>query len=366
LDDEHAVHPAFTAPDFPQALTFDLTVDDGFGGIVTDSVTINVENDPPVADAGPAQSVGSNAPVTLDGTGSSDPDGHSLTYAWSQVSGPTVTVTGANTAHPSFTTPVGPTTLSFLLTVDDGHGGLDSDTVSVAVAGIPGLDLSNDLTGTIKGEINKSVFQAKVTNVETGTRTVNQSHISATVTVNGVPVSPSSVVVTAKSISLKPGKSTIFAVTWTHGASLQAGDAIAVAVCANFPGDEHPGNNCDTVDLPSLPIDLSTTLSVPVVHKPSLSNKITVTVHNNGTEYVTPLRSANLTVTVQVDEGTPKVLTLGTNRYTLKPGKTLVFPYAWSHAKLPPGSHLTVTACLNVPGNTSTEACQTVETTTVL
>lgn len=42
-----------------------------------------VPNGPPIADAGPDQSLDVGTPVSLDGTGSFDPDGDDLTYAWS-------------------------------------------------------------------------------------------------------------------------------------------------------------------------------------------------------------------------------------------------------------------------------------------
>ena len=58
----------------------------------------------------------------LDGTGSTDPDGQTLTYQWTQVSGPSVTLTPADGAVTSFVSPKSKdgATLVFELTVSDG------------------------------------------------------------------------------------------------------------------------------------------------------------------------------------------------------------------------------------------------------
>ena len=46
-----------------------------------------VANNPPIADAGPDQSVAEGALVSLNGTASTDPEGAPLTYAWLQTVG---------------------------------------------------------------------------------------------------------------------------------------------------------------------------------------------------------------------------------------------------------------------------------------
>jgi chitinase len=77
-----------------------------------------------VAAAGADQETTRGFAVTLDGTGSSDPDGDALTYAWTQVAGPDVTG-GAGTvvgATPAFLAPQEVSTLVFELRVDDGNG----------------------------------------------------------------------------------------------------------------------------------------------------------------------------------------------------------------------------------------------------
>jgi hypothetical protein len=129
-------------------LVFELRVDDGYAfdvpapgygfSDVVDSVTIEVTNtnNPPIADAGYDQTVEENSAVVLAGDGSEDPDGDSLTYTWIQEPGSIpVVLTGADTVSPSFAAPDvnGPAELIFTLTVSDGYGGTDSDTVFVNV-----------------------------------------------------------------------------------------------------------------------------------------------------------------------------------------------------------------------------------------
>ena len=88
-----------------------------------------------VADAGEDQSVAEERLARLDGGGSSGPEGVALAFSWRQSAGePTVALTGADTATPSFNAPniVAPVTLTFELTVTAG-GASGSDTVDVTV-----------------------------------------------------------------------------------------------------------------------------------------------------------------------------------------------------------------------------------------
>lgn len=88
-------------------------------------------NNPPVANAGLDKTVYLGEPVTLDGSESSDPDNDTLTYLWTQVSEPFVSLVGEKTARPTFT-PTAVGTYTFTLTVSDGEL-TASDNVNVNV-----------------------------------------------------------------------------------------------------------------------------------------------------------------------------------------------------------------------------------------
>jgi len=131
-----AAMPSFTPP-APGTYAFLMTVDDGFGGMAMDEVVVTATNAAPTADAGPDQvGVFRGAVITLDGTGSSDPDGDPLTYRWTQTAGKAIALAGASTATPTLT-PAAAGKYVFGLTVNDGFGGTNVDEVTVDVVNRP-------------------------------------------------------------------------------------------------------------------------------------------------------------------------------------------------------------------------------------
>lgn len=170
--------PTFTAPQSASTdtvLTFRLTVTDPGGLSASDTCRVTVPafvdtNDPPVANAGTNQRVAAWTLVTLDGTGSSDPDGDALNYAWVQTGGSTVEIFNSTTVQPTFTAPESAATdtvLTFRLTVTDPDGLSASDTCRVTV---PAQVIVNDPPVADAGD-NQSVYSGA--NV-----TLNGSHSS--------------------------------------------------------------------------------------------------------------------------------------------------------------------------------------------
>lgn len=98
------------------------------------------QNNPPTADAGEDSSVESGKTVKLNGDDSKDPDANQdLSYLWEQVSpgSPSVSLDGAKNEIASFKAPEvdKDTKFKFELTVKDGKGREDTDTVMVEVLG---------------------------------------------------------------------------------------------------------------------------------------------------------------------------------------------------------------------------------------
>ncbi len=153
----------FTAPDVSkdEILAFRLTVTDnaGMGAYDIVHLTVHADDTSPAASAGPDQVAAFGAePVSLDGSGSVDPDGSIVSYLWAEVADPgqeRVTLTGATTPNPDFITPtvnpepsVAYLPIVFKLTVTDDAGNESVDTVIVNVADDPMADPPTADAGT--------------------------------------------------------------------------------------------------------------------------------------------------------------------------------------------------------------------------
>lgn len=118
---------------------FMLTVSDGRGGFDSDTVRVFVGTATPAgtpqADAGPDRTVNEGDVVTLRGANSSNPGGAAFLFLWEQLSGPSVALSDPTSAEPTFDAPQvdADVTLTFLLTISNGDGLEDSDSVTITV-----------------------------------------------------------------------------------------------------------------------------------------------------------------------------------------------------------------------------------------
>ncbi|MFH0728120.1 MAG: PKD domain-containing protein, partial [Pseudomonadota bacterium] len=133
LSNSTAISPTFTI-DVSGDYEIQLIVNDGHIDSAPDTVKISTLNFKPAANAGPDQSRYTGNVVTLDGSGSSDLDGDSLTYLWSITSKPdgsTAALNDPTALKPSFTIDVFGDYVIQLI-VNDGELNSDPDTVTVS------------------------------------------------------------------------------------------------------------------------------------------------------------------------------------------------------------------------------------------
>jgi hypothetical protein len=139
--------------------SFTYTVTDSEGGVsnaATVTVTVNAVNDAPFASAGADQAVLEGFTVMLDGSLSSDPES-GFGYTWSQLSGPTVSLSAASAVKPTFTVPAvgaaGALLIFQLKIADSGEPPLEAtDTVSVRIVDFVNPCDANDDKGVNVGD----------------------------------------------------------------------------------------------------------------------------------------------------------------------------------------------------------------------
>ena len=141
LDSVTIARPRFSAPNVTKDSTiiFSLTVNDGTVNSMPDQVTVTIRdiNQPPVANSAASQTANEGTVVTLDGSGSYDPDGDPLSYFWTAPSG--ITISSPNDINPTFTVPLitQDTAFTFTLIVSDGKVNSEPSQVTISVRNLP-------------------------------------------------------------------------------------------------------------------------------------------------------------------------------------------------------------------------------------
>lgn len=164
--------------------TLTYTATDAAGNTATVTRTITVKTLPnqlPTVNAGANQTVNEKTVVTLAGT-ANDADGTIVSYAWTQISGTSVTLTNADQAQASFTAPdiSSDEILTFKLTVtDNNEASADSKTTITVKA----LDTTKPVI-TLKGS-NPVAINVGETYIDAGAEAIDDVDGNLTVTTTG-------------------------------------------------------------------------------------------------------------------------------------------------------------------------------------
>ena len=167
-----------------------VTATNSVSTVVT-TLPVTITNLAPVANAGSDQSVAINTLVTLNGSGSYDPDGHTpLAYRWQQTGGSAVILSSAVVSRPTFTAAGTSTVLTFSLVVTDARGLADPtpDEIVVTIMSVPvrGVLLVSPIAEQFGNSGTMVTYTLVLTNTgntpDTFTSTVSSGIFTTTVT----------------------------------------------------------------------------------------------------------------------------------------------------------------------------------------
>lgn len=233
---------------------------------------------PPIADAGPDQ-IGVPAGIkTLNGSGSYDPNGLALTYAWTQVGGPSVALSGANTKIATFSAAPGQGYV-FMLTVTNTAGLSASARVRI--------------TTTAPQNAIILFFTANPTSITSGqSSTLSWSTQNATtVTISGIGTVPAS-----GSHAVSPTMNTTYTLTASNATSTVTATA---AVNVGTPTTAaQPMILSFTANPSTINAGQSSTLTWSVQNATTVNISPTVgSVAENGSQSVSPASTTTYTIT---------------------------------------------------------------------
>lgn len=259
-------------------------------------LTRQVGNSAPVADAGPDQIGVSAGTITLDGSGSYDPDGQPLTYQWSQVAGPAVSISGMNSAQATFTAAEGQS-YSFRLTVRDAGGLIGTARVNVSTLAAPAVRILN--------------FSAEPNVIAPGGRARLTWSVANAEEVTITP-GPGRVDSQSGSIDVTPSETTTYRLTArARGVEIAAPVTVTVSpTAAAVPG---------IIRFEATPTNIqpgeSSTLSWTTANGAEVEISGIGRVEPNGSRVVTPSQSTTYTLTVRGGDGrtvtAPVIVTVG-------------------------------------------------------
>ena len=308
---------------------------------------VRVGHTPPVADAGPDQINVPAGTITLDASGSYSPEGLPLTYAWQQIGGPSVALSGANAVKATFSAAAAQT-YQFRVTVTDSLGASATARTTVTTK-----------VGTGPTIVS---FTATPTSIKAG-----ESSTLAWTVQNADTVQITSI----GNVNPKQGTATVSptqTTTYTLTASNAQGQVTSVQTVTVGTGGQ---NGVQIVNFQGNPLTINAGQSSTLTW--TTTNADTVTISPNGSTSVSPAQTttytltasnkngqASASVTITVNSG-PTIASFTANPATIDAGQSSTLTWSTQGAN---------TAFINGVGpvatNGSTQVAPKVTTTYVL
>jgi hypothetical protein len=321
--------------------------------------TRRVGTSPPVANAGPPQTGVAAGTITLNGSASSDPLGEALTYQWSQLSGPNVTINNANQAVATFAAAAGQSyTFALKVTNTDGLSATATTSVSAATA----------------AQTQIQQFIASPAAIQTGS-TATLTWVVQNATAVSIQPGIGSVNANSGSVSVSPTQTTTYTLSAT-GPTGTVSQTATITVTAGPPPVTTP---LQILRFEGTPLSIapggSSTLSWATNGASSISISGGVgTVTANGSTTVSPTQTTTYTLTITgangqtvtspititvTTGGIPQIVTLVATPQNISPGQSTKI--CWqvtgsTNISITPniGTNLNVNDCATVTPTTTT------------
>jgi hypothetical protein len=307
---------------------------------------------PPIADAGPDQIGVPAGSITLNGSGSYDPNGEKLTYSWIQEGGNPVALSGANQATATFTA-VNGQSYTFRLTVRNESG------LTAAAR--------THVTTTAGDRVQILFFISNPPTIQAG----QSSQLSWRVlNATDVTISTIGTVRTEGTASVSPQTTTTYQLTARNGISEENATATVVVQiptttitgCSATPTNINAGEASTINFATTNATSVTVTPSVPgvgnsgsFVVSPTATTTYTITAMGAGSQNVT----CSVTVTVNPGVTTPpRIVKFSATPDTIAPGGTSTLAWQVENADT-----VTITT-LNTVQLTGTQAVSPAQTTT--
>jgi hypothetical protein len=288
-----------------------------------------VGNSAPVADAGPDQIGVQAGTITLNGSGSFDPEGDTLTYEWTQIAGPSVSISGRNTATATFPAAAN-STYSFRLTVKDPGGLQSTARTTVSTARPP--------------EIIIARFTATPDRITRGSSTLLEWNVEGA---TDISISPEiGTVQRAGTRTVTPNDTTTYTLTARAAGAPEARATVTVTVGALVSDPR-------IVRFEATPTNITSGESATLSWTTEGANRVTISgiagdLPTSGSRVVSPTQTTTYTITAFGADGrsvtSPLIITVGG-------GVARILQFSLNPTTIDPGGSAQL--CWNVEGATS-------------